>query len=238
MSRKKEGKEKVPNPILSLEEIGKTKALPVERSPKHRRILTAEKKFDLFVESCQSPGRLGEMLRREGLYHTDLARIRVVVEEGALAALRSVRPGRNKKPSVSAEAHEALLREKEEVERALASLAMENQALKKSLAWGFQGSLRGIRLEAQQKEELLEMFDQAHRVGMTQERLATLLRVERHRLSRWRTQKIKGSLEDNLPGPRQAPHRLLQEEREAFLALARSGGSCRCFGPRSLCLRE
>jgi len=35
---------------------------------------------------------------------------------------------------VSAEIHEALLREKEEVEKALASLAMENQALKK--AWG------------------------------------------------------------------------------------------------------
>jgi hypothetical protein len=36
------------------------------------------------------------MLRREGLYHTDLARIRSVIEEVALTALRSVRPG--KKP--------------------------------------------------------------------------------------------------------------------------------------------
>jgi transposase InsO family protein len=75
-------------------------------------------------------------------------------------------------------------------------------------------------LEAQQKEELLEMFDQAHAIGMTQERLATLLGLERHRLSRWRAQKIKGSLEDSLPGSRQAPHRLLPEEREAFLTLA------------------
>jgi len=80
--------------------------------------------------------------------------------------------------------------------------------------------LRGIRLGAQQKEELLEMFDQAHEVGMTQERLATLLGLERHRLSRWRVQKREGSLEDSLPGPRQAPHRLLSEERDAFLALA------------------
>jgi len=56
-----------------------------------------------------------------------------VVEEGALAALRSVRPGKRRKPSVPAEAHEVLLREKEEVEKALASLAVENQALKK--AW-------------------------------------------------------------------------------------------------------
>jgi transposase-like protein len=139
MSRKKEGKEKVPNPILSLEEIEKAKALPVERSSKRRRFLTAEKKFDLFVESCRSPGRIGETLRREGLYHTDLARIRSVVEEGALAALRSIRPGKKRKPSVSAEAHEALLREKEEVEKALASLAMENQALKKAWRGGTRG---------------------------------------------------------------------------------------------------
>jgi transposase-like protein len=139
MSQKREGKEKVPNPILSLEEIERAKRLSVGPSSKRRRNLTAEKKFDLFVESCRSPGRVGEMLRREGLYHTDLARIRAVVEEGALAALRSVRPGRNKKPSIPAEAHEALLREKEEVERALASLAMENQALKKAWRGGSRG---------------------------------------------------------------------------------------------------
>ena len=139
MSRKKDGKEKVPNPVLSLEEIERAKALPLERSSRRRCFLTAEKKFDLFVESCRSPGRLGEMLRREGLYHTDLARIRSVVEEGALAALRSIRPGKKRKPSVSAEAHEALLREKEEVEKALASLAMENQAFKKAWRGGTRG---------------------------------------------------------------------------------------------------
>jgi hypothetical protein len=133
MSQKKEGKEKVPNPVLSLEEIEEAKGLSVGPSSKRRRFLTAEKKFDLFVESCRSPGRIGEMLRREGLYHTDLARIRAIVEEGALGALRSVRPGKKKKPLVPAEAHEALLKEKDEVEKALASLAMENQALKK--AW-------------------------------------------------------------------------------------------------------
>ncbi len=97
MSRKREGKEKVPNPVLSLEEIEKVKALSVEPSSKRRRFLTAEKKFDLFVESCRSPGRVGEMLRRKGLYHTDLARIRAVVEKGALGALRSVRPGKEEK---------------------------------------------------------------------------------------------------------------------------------------------
>jgi hypothetical protein len=73
------------------------------------------------------------------LYHTDLARIRSVVEEGALSALHSVRPGKKKKPSVPADAHEALLREKEEVEKALSSLAMVNQALKKAWRGGSRG---------------------------------------------------------------------------------------------------
>ena len=139
MSRKREGKEKAPNPVLSLEEIEKAKGTSVQPPSRRRRFLTAEKKFDLFVESCRSPGRIGEILRREGLYHTDLARIRAVVEEGALAALRSVRPGKKQRPSVAAEAHEALLREKEEVEKALASLAMENQALKKAWRGGSRG---------------------------------------------------------------------------------------------------
>ena len=139
MSRKREGKERAPNPVLSLEEIEKAKGTSVQPPSRRRRFLTAEKKFDLFVESCRSPGRIGEMLRREGLYHTDLARIRAVVEEGALAALRSVRPGKKQRPSVPAEAHEALLREKEEVEKALASLAMENQALKKAWRGGSRG---------------------------------------------------------------------------------------------------
>ena len=139
MSRKREGKEKVPNPVLSLEEIEKAKGSSVEPSSKRRRFLTAEKKFDLFVESCRAPGRVGEMLRREGLYHTDLARIRAVVEEGALTTLRLVRPGKKQKPSVPAEVHEALLREKEEIEKALASLAMENQALKKAWRGGSRG---------------------------------------------------------------------------------------------------
>ena len=63
------------------------------------------------------------------------------------------------------------------------------------------------------------MFDQARAIGMPKEHLGALLGLERHRLSRWRVQKAKGSLEDGVAGPRQAPHRLLPEEREAFLSL-------------------
>ena len=63
-TRNRDGKEKVPNPVLSLEEIEKVEALSVEQSSKRRRFLTAEKKFDLFVESCRSPrDSYGDVLR-------------------------------------------------------------------------------------------------------------------------------------------------------------------------------
>jgi hypothetical protein len=63
MSQKKEGKEKVPNPVLSLEEVERAKRLSGQSSSKRRRNLTAEKKFDLFVQSCRSPGRTNSLTR-------------------------------------------------------------------------------------------------------------------------------------------------------------------------------
>ncbi|MGD0919092.1 MAG: hypothetical protein ABSB22_21825 [Thermodesulfobacteriota bacterium] len=66
MSQKREGKEKVPNPVLSLEEIEKAKGFSAKPSSKPRRSLTAEKKFDLFVESCRSPGRVGGWVPTSG----------------------------------------------------------------------------------------------------------------------------------------------------------------------------
>ena len=51
---------------------------------------------------------VGEILRREGLFSTDLTRIRRQVKESALLRL-SAKPGRAKEPpNVSAEAYEAL----------------------------------------------------------------------------------------------------------------------------------
>lgn len=132
MSRKREERKEVLHPVLTLDEIEKTKSSNL-LVPRKRRILTPEKKFEIFLETCRSPGRVGEILRREGIYHTDLARIRVAVEEGALASLRRLRPGRRGKPPIPVEVHEALLREKEKLEKTLASLVMENQVLKK--AW-------------------------------------------------------------------------------------------------------
>ena len=47
-----------------------------ESGPKKRRFLSAEKKFQIYLEAQSTDKPVGELLRREGLFSTDLARIR------------------------------------------------------------------------------------------------------------------------------------------------------------------
>lgn len=94
-----------------------------------RRWLSAQKKFDLFLE-CSIPGApIGEILRREGLYSSDLVRIREHVREGAIDRLKQG-PGRKRK-TLSPQEVERLRGELQEKEQALASLSVEYIALKK-----------------------------------------------------------------------------------------------------------
>ncbi len=99
-----------------------------------RRFLSAEKKYQIFLESQSGKTPTGEILRREGLYSTDLARIRNHVKEGALERL-SVRPGPKRK-SVPMENYEALKRELQDKERALAEQAVELAILRKKTNGG------------------------------------------------------------------------------------------------------
>jgi transposase-like protein len=98
-------------------------------SDKKRRFLTAEKKFQIYLEAQNSDQPVSELLRRKGLYSTDLARIRQQVKEGALQRL-SAKPGR-KQDQVSTEAYEAIKRELQEKERTLADLSVELAILRK-----------------------------------------------------------------------------------------------------------
>jgi len=93
-----------------------------------RRVLTAEKKYQIFLEVQRQEKSAAEILRREGLYSTDLARIRNQVKEGALERL-SARPGR-KAATVPEEQYESLKKELEEKERALAELSVELAVLR------------------------------------------------------------------------------------------------------------
>jgi transposase-like protein len=99
-----------------------------------RRFLTAEKKYQLFLEAQRGDVAVAEILRREGLYSTDLARIRQKVKEGALERLAD-RPGAKKK-TVALQQYEALKQDLEEKERALAELAVEVAILRKKTNGG------------------------------------------------------------------------------------------------------
>jgi transposase-like protein len=101
---------------------------------KKRRWLSPEKKFQLFLESHAGKTPVGELLRREGIYSTDLARIREKVRQGALERLAD-RPGAKKK-TVSQADYDALKRELEEKERALADLSVELAVLRKKTNGG------------------------------------------------------------------------------------------------------
>jgi transposase-like protein len=101
---------------------------------KKRRYLSPEKKFQIFLESQRGDSPVGEILRREGIFSTDLTRIRQKVKDGALEHL-AARPGVKKK-TVSQEEYDALKRELEEKERALADLSVELVALRKKTNGG------------------------------------------------------------------------------------------------------
>ena len=101
---------------------------------KKRRYLSAEKKFQIYLEAQDGSKPVGELLRRERLFSTDLSRIRQQVKEGALQRL-SAKPG-PKQSQVSAEAHEALKRELQDKERALADQSVELAILRKKTNGG------------------------------------------------------------------------------------------------------
>lgn len=99
-----------------------------------KRILSPEKKFQIFLETQHGETPIGEVLRREGLYSSDLARIRQQVKDGAMDRL-AARPGKHR-PLVAADEYEALKRELEEKERALADLSVELAILRKKTNGG------------------------------------------------------------------------------------------------------
>lgn len=97
--------------------------------PKRRRYLSAQKKYEIFLECAKANAPIGEILRREGMYSSDLTRIREQVREGALQRLKQ-RPGREKE-TLPQEEVEQLQHELRQKERALVELSVEYVALKK-----------------------------------------------------------------------------------------------------------
>lgn len=97
-----------------------------------RTRLTAQRKFQIYLDTRGPEAPVGEVLRKNGLTLEDLRAIEEAVESGAIQSLK-VRTGHHKLPTdVTGEQYAALARELREKERALADLVVENQLLKKS----------------------------------------------------------------------------------------------------------
>jgi transposase-like protein len=119
-----------------MSETDKSQLSPSAGSPgrKKRRFLSPEKKYQVFLEAQRGEVPIGDLLRREGLYSTDLARIQKKVQEGALERLAD-RPGQRKK-TVSDSEYARLKRELEEKERVMAEMAVELAILRKKTNGG------------------------------------------------------------------------------------------------------
>ena len=100
---------------------------------KQRRRLPAEEKWNIYQE-CEKPGiKIGEVLRKHGLYSSDLQLIRREIKEAALERLSRSRPGRQKATVVPVEERDQLKRELEEKEKALVELSVMFTTLKKKV---------------------------------------------------------------------------------------------------------
>lgn len=105
----------------------------VNESIRKRRKLPAEKKYAILEEFRLTNSPKAEILRREGLYSTDIQRFERIAREGAIAALGKSRPGRHGEQDVPFAQHEALKQELARKETALCELATEFTILKKKV---------------------------------------------------------------------------------------------------------
>jgi transposase len=100
---------------------------------KQKRRLTAEDKWQIYRE-CEQPGaKIGEILRKYGLYSSDLQNIRKMVEAGSLERLRQSKPGRKKVTTVSIRDYEQLASELARKEKALGEMTVMFTTLKKKV---------------------------------------------------------------------------------------------------------
>lgn len=102
-----------------------------QRTRRKRRILSAEKKYQILEEIKANPGKQAEILRREGLYRSDISRFENIAKTGAIKALKEITPGRKKIKEVPFEEYDILKKELEQKEKALADLSVDFMILKK-----------------------------------------------------------------------------------------------------------
>jgi transposase-like protein len=100
---------------------------------KKRKRLSAEVKWSIYRECEEDGAKIGEILRKHGIYSSDLQNIRQAVQEGALNRLREQFPGRKKVTMVDIDAYTLLEKELLIKEKALAELSVLFISLKKKV---------------------------------------------------------------------------------------------------------
>ena len=116
-----------------------------------RRTYTAEYKLQILKQAdmCKDPGQLGALLRREGLYHSNLITWRRQREEGTLKALSPKKRGRKAQPPNPLAARVAELeRENRKLQRRLKKAETVIEIQKKT------SELLGIPLSQPNSDEL------------------------------------------------------------------------------------
>jgi len=111
-------------------ESSETKETDTGKS-RHKK-LTAQEKWQIFLETSAKDAPVGEILRRYGLYSSELTRIRQEAETGALKELGRKRYSRNPQ-AVPYQEHERIKRELAAKEKALAQMSEEYLLLKKRM---------------------------------------------------------------------------------------------------------
>ena len=101
-----------------------------EERPRRRRRLSAEDKWQIFIEASAKDAKVADVLRRWRIDSSQLARIRSQVKEGALTQLKKG-PGRNPKDQEK----EALKSEMTRLEEAFKEVSIENTLLRKKSGW-------------------------------------------------------------------------------------------------------
>ncbi len=101
-----------------------------EGTPRRRRRLSAEDKWQIFTEASAKDAKVAEVLRRWRIDSSQLARIRTQVKEGALTQLKKG-PGRNPKDQEK----EALKAEMTRLEEAFKEVSIENTCCEKESGW-------------------------------------------------------------------------------------------------------
>ena len=164
---------------------------------------------------------MGELLRREGLYSTDLARIRQQVKEGALQRL-SAKPGKPAEPSRHRSLRRPQARTPGQGTGPGGSVGRTGDPAKKN-EWGFVGPIAGQWIKEQTKLEILTVIETSQQQGVSARRSCSILVIAHRRIVRWQQQARQGqSLANLTPGPKAPLHRVLPEEIDQIVALAKS----------------